>query len=121
MILKLLSFASILLFTKSIQQLISVPRTKQQRQLAHPLLQLLIRMIHNLCCPKTPCATKKTNSNEQGFTAKVTPLSPWGEELPYEKDGGGVVENSKTLRGTNILFCGSDLKFCHIFFYRYVP
>ena len=45
-------------FMKSIAKFVSVPRIKQPQQLTRPLLELLIRRIDNLCCPKTPCATK---------------------------------------------------------------
>ena len=58
-----------MLFSKRVSKHVTVPRTKQPQQLTRPLLELLIRMIHNLCCPKTPCAAKKRNSNEQGLIA----------------------------------------------------
>ena len=45
-------------FTKSIPKYVSVPRIKQPRQLIRPPLELLVRRIGNLYCPKTPCVTK---------------------------------------------------------------
>ena len=45
-------------FTKNTPKYLSVPHTKRPQQLTRPLLELLIRRIGNLCCPKTPCATK---------------------------------------------------------------
>ena len=58
----------------------------------------------------------------RGLLLKSPLFPPGGEELPYEKDGGsGQKFKKKNLRGTNILFCGSDLKFCHIFFTDMYP
>lgn len=45
-------------FTKSVPKYVSVPRIKQTQQLIRPPLELLVRRIGNLYCPKTPYATK---------------------------------------------------------------
>lgn len=54
-------------FTKSVPKYVSVPRIKQTQQLIRPPLELLVRRIGNLYCPKTPCATKtKITMNKYG-------------------------------------------------------